>query len=287
MRNFIRFVKIEHSLFSLPVVFAGSFLAVSNGGAESMTPSRFFWILIAVLGARSAGFGLNRIADRAIDGENPRTRDREIPSGKISPAQAWAFVLVSSAVFMGAAGMLSKTCLALSPIPLVLFAIYPFLKRFTLWSHLGLGLAWGIAPLGGWLALRPAILPVREMAPAILLSLFCVFWIAGFDVIYALLDEEFDRRSGLHSMPAVMGAKNAIRASEVLHAISFMLLGTLVQLYLNQTLPFVLLGVAGLLLIVSHWRIAVEPLTPPLIDFAFFKVNAALGFVIFFIVVLR
>lgn len=278
---FLRFVKIEHTLFSLPVVLAGTFLAL---GGRSLTLREFVWISLAALGCRAAGFGFNRILDRKHDAENPRTRGREIPSGRISVKEAWAFTAISSALFVFSACQLSDLCFKLSFIPLVLFFIYPFLKRKTMGCHLGLGLAWGLAPLGGWLAVSPRLLPLRDMLPAFLLSGFCVFWVAGFDIIYALLDEDFDREHGIFSMPAALGAADALRVARLFHFASIFFLGMLVHLELHHPLSFALLGLAGGLLAASHFRVENEPLSAPVINFAFFKVNAALSFLIFFMV---
>lgn len=284
MLKYFKFIKIEHTLFSLPVVFSGVFLALSQKPGLSVSWRQYAWILLAVLGARSAGFAVNRIIDKDIDAANPRTRAREIPSGAISVPAGWVFVLISSALYIFSAFQLSPLCFALSPVPLALFLIYPFLKRFTVWAHLGLGVAWGIAPIGGWLALSPQITPWAQLAPALLLGGFSVFWVAGFDVLYAILDKNYDRESGLYSMPAVLGEKDALRASEIFHAAGFLFLGTLVQVYLNHALTFSFLALAGALLVLSHWKVRTRELTPPVIDFAFFKVNAALGFVVLFLV---
>lgn len=286
VRDYFRFVKIEHTLFSLPIVFSGAFLGLHQIGTKKLVDSYLFlWIFLAVLGARSIGFGLNRIIDRTFDSKNPRTKDREIPSGKISLRSAWFFIFIASALYFISAGMISTLALFLSPIPPLLFFAYPFLKRWTIWSHLGLGIAWGIAPIGGWLAVFPQIHSFAQLKPVLLLSLFSVFWVAGFDIIYALLDERFDRENGLFSMPAFLGKKDALRVSEISHLIAFLFLGTLVQNYLNRPLPFLFLVIAGLLLIASHWKVQFQGLTPQTIHFAFFKVNAILGFVVFLLVV--
>ena len=279
--KYLKFVKIEHTLFSLPVVFSGTFLALSG---KPLSLREFFWIFLAVSGARSVGFGLNRILDRDIDAKNPRTASREIPSGKISEKEAWVFTALSALIFMISSGQLSQTCFALSFIPLLFFALCPFLKRKTLFCHLGLGLAWGIAPLGGWLAVSPEIFPFLRLLPVLLLSGFCVFWVAGFDIIYALLDEDFDRKNGIYSMPAVLGARDALSAARIFHFVSLMFLGTLVQIFLYHPLSFGFLLLAAVLLVISHWKVSTEPLTPPVIDFAFFKMNAALAFVVFFMI---
>lgn len=281
-KNYLRFVKIEHTLFSLPIVFSGTFL---TSAGSSLSPARIFWIFLAVLSARSFGFGVNRILDRDIDAKNPRTMAREIPSGRVSVRSAWIFVGIAACAFLISAGMLSRICLLLSPVPLVMFLVYPTLKRKTAMTHLGLGAAWGIAPLGGFLAADPVIRSFPDILPAILLSLFCIFWVAGFDVIYSLLDEEFDRQNGLYSLASVLGARMAMRLSGIFHMIAFAFLGTLVQVYLRNSASFVFLTVAGMLFLVSHWRIMTEPHSPETIDFAFFKMNAALAFVVLFIVV--
>ncbi len=281
MNKFFRFVKIEHTLFSLPVVFSGTFLAL-NG--RSLTFREFWWIALATFAARSAGFGFNRILDGEIDAKNERTKGREIPSGQISRVQAWVFTWANAALFVFCASRLSALCAALSVLPLTMFFVYPFLKRKTVWCHLGLGLAWGVAPMGGWLAVSPQIFPFSQMMPGFLLSGFCVFWVAGFDIVYALLDEKFDRENGVFSMPGLLGAANALRLARIFHFISILFLGTLVQSHLKGPVSFMFLGISGALLSVSHFRVENEPLSPPVIDFAFFKVNAALAFVIFLMV---
>ncbi len=282
--KYLKFIKIEHTLFSLPVVFSGTLLAI---GTKDILWTQILWIVFAVMGARAAGFGFNRILDAKIDAKNARTQAREIPSGKISVSAAWIFTWSSAALFAFSAYQLSALCFWLSLIPIALFLIYPLLKRGTLWCHLWLGLSWGTAPLGGWLAVSPRILPFSQMAPALLLSGFCVFWVAGFDIIYALLDEKFDREHGVYSMPARLGQANALRAARLFHFISILFLGTLVQQVLNSPLSFMFLGLSGALLLISHFRVENEPLSPPVIDFAFFKVNAALAFVVFLMVAVK
>ena len=282
--KFLKFVKFEHTLFSLPVVFAGSFLAL-GGAAPSLRQA--FWIILATLSGRAAGFGFNRVLDWEMDAKNPRTQGREIPSGKVSVKGAWVFTLASCGLFVLSALMLSTLCFYLSFIPLALFFIYPFLKQKTMGCHLGLGLAWGIAPLGGWLAVSPEIFPLSRLSPVFLLSGFCAFWVAGFDIVYALLDEKFDRENGVHSLPAALGAADALRVSRLFHLVSLMFLGSMIQTSPGRPLPLLLLALAGGLLALSHFRVENEPLSPPLIDFAFFKVNAALSFLVFFMVAAR
>lgn len=280
MKKYIRFVKIEHTLFSLPVVFAGTFLALSQV-FRTLTLKESFWILLAVLTARAVGFGLNRIIDRDLDAKNPRTKERELPSGTISLSAAWLFVALASTIFIFSAGMLSPLCLFLSPIPLLLFWLYPYLKRWTIWSHLGLGIAWGIAPIGGYLAVYPHFNPFSQLVPVLLLALFCIFWVAGFDILYATLDEDFDRKNSLFSIPALLGTKNALRISEIFHLTAFLFLGTLTKLYLNHTISFLFLALIGGFFILSHWKVQTQTLTPKVVDFAFFKTNAVVSFLVF------
>ncbi len=282
MKKFLSFVKIEHTLFSLPIVFAGSLLALPKNTYPSLGQCAV--IFLAVLGARSAGFAMNRVIDKDIDGQNPRTKFREIPSGLISVQSAWIFIAANCLIFLIAAGTISKTCLTLAPIPLLLFFIYPFLKRFTMWAHLGLGIAWGIAPLGGYLAINSMLSPFARLYPPLLLAVFCIFWVAGFDVVYALLDEKFDQDTGVYSMPSVLGSKDAIIVSELFHFAAFLTLSLLVFHFLNRPAALALWAAAGVLLSISHWKLATEELTPKVIDFAFFKVNAALGFIILLLV---
>lgn len=282
--KYFRFIKIEHTLFSLPIVFSGTMLATHFSSSKpNITFLHVVWIFFAILGARSFGFGINRILDSDLDKQNPRTKNREIPSGQISLTEAWVFVLISALVFLFSASQLSKTALCLTTIPLVLFTLYPLLKRWTALCHLGLGIAWGIAPIGGWIAVDPKILPLSDLRPVLLLSIFCIFWVAGFDMIYALLDEEFDRANGIYSIPAKIGKKNALRISELFHFFSFIILGGLVNSYFNQIYSYLLFGSAGLLFLISHWKVHFNVLTPSVINFAFFKANAAIGFIIFFL----
>ncbi len=282
--NYFKFIKVEHTLFSLPIVFSGSLLAQHRYNVP-ISLSLMGWIFLAVLGARSFGFAVNRVVDKEIDAKNPRTKDRELPSGKISSGAALIFVLIAAVLFLGASYKIDPLCFYLAPIPLLLFVLYPFLKRVTMLAHLGLGIAWGTAPLGGWIAIHPQIAPLPELQPILLLTLFSIFWVAGFDILYALLDEEFDRSAGLKSMPALLGKQDALRLSELFHVLALAALGTLVEIYIGTALSFILLGSIGFLLILSHWKILANALTPKIIDFAFFKVNAVIGFLVLFILV--
>ena len=181
----LEMIKFGHSVLALPFAFMGALLA-ARGLPDGRT---IFFILVAMVGARSAAMAFNRLADARIDAANPRTADRALPAGKISRRATLLFIGVSAVLFMGAAAQLNRICFALSPVALLVILGYSFTKRFTVGSHLVLGLSLGLAPLGGWLAVRGDLsLSVLVLAGAVL------FWVAGFDVLYALQDEEFDRR---------------------------------------------------------------------------------------------
>ena len=267
MRAYFNFVKIEHTLFSLPVIYSGVALA---------SPDRFppwgllLLILVAATGARTAAFALNRIIDRHIDARNPRTAVRELPSGTLGLAQALAVLAAGTVVYLAAAWAIAPICLALAPAPLAVFVIYPLMKRFTPLAHFGVGLALALGPAAGWFAVTLAF---RDLQPILLLFGFTFFWVAGFDIIYATQDMEADRREGLHSIPAALGDRRAIQVSGLLHIAAFGCLSALVWTALRHpaTVPF--LGLAGFLLWLEH-RMADN------VAVAFFRINAVLGFVV-------
>ncbi len=267
MRKYLNFVKIEHTLFSLPVIYSG----VALGSPDRFPPlSLLLLILVAATGARTAAFALNRIIDRKIDARNPRTAIRELPAGLMTPAQGWGVFAVGTLVYLAAAWAIAPICLALSPAPLLVFVIYPLMKRFTLLAHFGVGLALALGPAAGWFAVT---LSFRGLQPLLLLFLFTFFWVAGFDIIYATQDTASDRREGLHSIPAALGDRRAIQVSGLLHLVGFGCLAALVWtgLHWPAALPF--LALAGLLLYLEH-RMADN------IAVAFFRINAFLGFVV-------
>jgi 4-hydroxybenzoate polyprenyltransferase len=235
-----------------------------------LTIRLFVLIMVAGAGARTAALGLNRILDRTIDAENPRTRNRELPSGQMNLAEAWALTAFASLVYLAAALLISPKCLAFAPIPLVVFVVYPLMKRFTMWAHLGVGAALAMGPLGGWYATQLAFVDVGRV---VLLCAFTFFWVAGFDIIYATLDVDFDRSRGVYSLPAVLGETSALRISLIFHAFAFLLLCWLYWTELSGTASAVLLGAIGVLLYLEHRR-ATD------VELAFFKINAVVGFVV-------
>jgi 4-hydroxybenzoate polyprenyltransferase len=265
VRAYSRFVKIEHTLFSFPLLLAGALLARGD-----LTGRTLLLILAAGTGARTAAFGLNRILDRDHDRRNPRTRNRELPSGTMSTGEAWGVTGAGIAVFLLSAYAISPRCLPLAPIPLAIFLVYPLLKRFTMWAHLGVGAALAMGPLGAWYAVQ---LDFRDFGSAMLLCLFTLFWVAGFDIIYSTLDQDFDRSEGLHSLPARLGREGALRVSLTFHIAAFFLLAVLYVRAFEGPLAAVLLVLIGALLVLEHRRASD-------VDLAFFKINAVLGFVV-------
>ena len=215
LRTWGRFVRFEHTLFSLPLLFAGVLL---GAGGLDVSLSLLGLVLLAGTAARTAALGLNRIIDRRIDAANPRTATRELPSGAMGLGEACALTAAGAVVYAAAAWWIAPICLALAPIPLAVFTAYPYLKRWTPWCHLGVGLGLAMAPLGGWFAVRQEF---SDLAPPLLLGLFTLAWVAGFDVIYATLDEEFDRKSGVRSLPARYGRRTALRIARGLHALAW------------------------------------------------------------------
>jgi len=215
LRTTLEMIKFSHTLFALPFALLSAVLA-AGGWPDPPTLAK---ILLAMVAARSAAMVHNRLADREIDAANPRTASRALPSGAVSPLFVRIFLGVSVALFLLAAASLNRLTLLLAPVALALLLLYAYTKRFTWASHLVLGLCLALAPVGAWIAVRGslALLPI-------LLGLAVLCWTAGFDVIYALQDEEHDRRVGLHSLPARWGARRALLVSSALHAAMLLLL---------------------------------------------------------------
>ena len=257
-----RMIRFSHSVFALPFALASAVIAAGSG----ISWRRVAWILVAMVGARSAAMGFNRLADQDLDARNPRTAGRELPRGAISRAEVWVFVVASAATLVAAAGMLNPLCLALSPLALLVVFGYSYTKRFTALSHVFLGLALALAPVGAWLAIRG-----RFEAPPVVLGLAVLFWVAGFDTIYACQDEAFDRAEGLHSLPARLGTRRALVVARLFHVIAVALLAAVSAL--APLHPVYLAGVAvvAALLFYEHSLVHADDLSR--IDAAFFTVN--------------
>jgi len=216
LKTTLDMIKFEHTLFALPFAFLGAVLA-ANG---IPTWRQILWITVAMVGARSAAMTFNRIIDRDIDAANPRTANRELPSGKLSLTFAWVFLYVSVGIFVLAAWSLNWLTFALSPVALLFVLGYSYAKRFTVFAHLLLGAALAISPSAAWIAVRGNLM---DEVP-ILLSVFVLIWTAGFDVLYACQDFEYDRKAGLRSIPARFGIKNALWIARLFHFQAFIVL---------------------------------------------------------------
>lgn len=270
MKRFLSLVTFAHTVFALPFALLSAVLAA--GGVPPLPT--LFWILVAMVGARSAAMAFNRIVDRGIDAENVRTKGRDIPAGRVSVLEASVFCAVSAAAFVFAAWRLNPLCLALSPVALAVVLGYSYTKRVTALAHLVLGLGLAIAPVGAWLAVTGRFAPTP-----VLLGLSVLFWVAGFDVIYSLQDEAFDREKGLFSIPARLGARRALDVSTAFHALSLALLYAVFVLAGGGVLFGVGVVLAGAFLIRQH-RL-VSPGNLARVDGAFFTANGWLSVAVF------
>ena len=270
LRIILEMIKFEHTIFALPFALMAAILAADGLPRLAVLA----WILAAMVGARSSAMAFNRLVDLEFDRRNPRTASRALPAGSLTAGQVWAFVMATTALFLGSAAALSVLsgtwlALALSPVALALIWGYSFTKRFTSLCHLFLGLAIGIAPSAAWIAVRGTL----SWAPVLLTAAVCM-WVGGFDVIYACQDCEFDKKTGLRSIPARLGIGGALWVSRGMHLVtivSLLLLPHLVQL---GTIYLVGVGLAALLLIYEQSLVKANDLSR--VDAAFFTVN---GFV--------
>jgi 4-hydroxybenzoate polyprenyltransferase len=262
-------VAFKHTVFALPFAVIALITAATP---KWPTPKTWLWVAVAMVSARTAAMAFNRLADHRIDGENPRTANRSLPAGRLSRRFAWALTGASAALFLVAAASLNPLCLVLAPPALAFLLGYSYSKRFTAASHLWLGAALGIAPAGAWIAVAGHV-----EWPAVVLAGSVALWVAGFDVIYSLQDEVFDRLHSLHSLPARIGGKRAWRLARLFHIVAFA--GFLAFAMVAGGGPIRLSGVlaAGLLLAWQHRLIRVDDLRS--IDAAFFSANGALAVV--------
>ncbi len=264
-------IKFEHTLFALPFAFLGAVLAADG----LPTLHQVLWITVAMVGARSAAMSFNRIADRKIDAENPRTANRELPTGKLSLGFAWTFMFSSCLVFLLAAFMLNRLTFILAPVALASVLGYSYAKRYTSFAHLILGWALAIAPTGAWIAVRGSL----DSEIPILLSLFVMMWTAGFDVLYACQDFEYDRQKGLRSIPARFGIRGALMIARLFHFQAFIVL---VLLFFFTELNWIaLIGVlgAGSLMFYQHTLVRADDLSR--MNAAFFTANAFVSVILF------
>jgi len=267
VRTWARMVKLSHSVFALPFALSGAALAARDHWFDAR---QLLWIVVAMFGARNAAMGFNRLVDQAYDARNPRTAGRELPRGRLSRPAVWSLTVALSGLFVFAASMLGRWCGILSPLALAIVFGYSFTKRFTSLSHVFLGLALAIAPVGGWLAVAGSF----ALTPWILAA-GVLLWVAGFDVVYACQDLEFDRRAGLHSIPARFGLRGALAIARGLHAAA---LGCLAAVGLVAGLhPAYWLGMAAIagLLVWEHRLVRPGDLSK--LGVAFFNMNGVIA----------
>jgi len=222
LNNYAKLVRFSHTIFALPFAMASVALASSK---HPITSRALLWILVAMIGARTAAMGFNRLADRQFDALNPRTNMWELPRGLVRVWEAAALTVAAALIFVLSAYQLNWTCFLLSPVALAIAFFYSLTKRFTWASHLFLGLALAIAPIGAWLAVAEAPITLEELSVPVYLGLAVVFWLAGFDIIYSLQDHDFDRAHGLHSIPVRFGIAGALRLSSLFHFLTAVFLG--------------------------------------------------------------
>ena len=274
LRTWAEFVKFSHTIFALPFALAAMVVAARD---QSGWPGwrTFGLIVAAMVCARTCAMSFNRIVDRRFDAANPRTAMRHLPAGRISLASAWTLCLLTAAGLVIASYFLNRLCFYLSPVALIVICFYSLTKRFTHFTHVFLGVALALAPLGAWLAVRGNAIRPWELASALILALAVIFWLVGFDIIYALQDYDFDRRQGLHSLVVAWGPKNALQAAFLSHMFMWgllLLFGLLCRFRVAYLVGLVI--ILGSLLL-EHWLARRRSLN--WINTAFFRLNALIS----------
>ncbi len=277
---YVNLVKLPHTVFALPFALVGVILASYR---RALHVEQVLWVVAAFTAARFAAMAFNRIADRELDARNPRTAMREIPRGVLSVREAWASVIVASALFAYAASRLNPLCFALSPVALFWVFFYSHTKRFTRWAHLVLGAGTAIAPVGGYLAVTGAW--SRPWWMLVALAVAVMTWVGGFDVFYSLADVEFDRANALHSLPSRLGEARAIRIAHVLHTVTVLGLGAVGFATHGGVLYWVGVALAATILAYEHSLVRADDLSK--LDAAFFSMNGMLSLAFFFFVLLE
>jgi len=262
----LEMIKVEHSVFALPFAIIGALLA-ARGWPESR---QIFWIVVAMIGARSAAMSFNRLIDRRIDAQNPRTAQRALPAGLLSAQFVAVFAFMSSAMLVFAAYQLNPLAFRLAPVALATLFLYSYTKRFTVFSHLILGFCLGMAPAAAWIAIRGTLSP-----SILLLTAAVTLWTAGFDILYACQDVDFDRRAGLHSVPQRWGVARALQVSAAMHALMVTLLLALVRVEQLGWISLLGVGVTAALLLYEHSL--VRPFDLSRLNAAFFNINGWIG----------
>lgn len=272
---YLRMIKFSHSVFALPFALTSAFIA-ARGIPEGRI---FFWIVVAMVSARTTAMGLNRIIDREIDRANPRTSGREIPAGRIKVWETAVFVVIAVAVFILSAYMLNPLCFRLSGVALFFIVLYSFTKRFTWTSHFVLGITISAAPVGAWIAVTGGF-----DLKILLLGFAVVFWLAGFDILYAFQDVEFDKKYGLHSIPSKFGITKSLWLSRICHLFTWILL-LMTGITFGISLPFYIgIAITALLLLYEHSL--VKPADLSKLNKAFFDMNGYISITVFVFTVL-
>jgi 4-hydroxybenzoate polyprenyltransferase len=269
----LEMIKWEHSIFALPFALSGAMLAAAGWPAWG----KVFWIVVCMVTARSAAMAFNRWADARLDAANPRTASRAIPAGILSRRFVAGFTVVMSLAFVLAAAQLNREALILSPLALAIILLYSYTKRFTRWSHLVLGLALGIAPAAAWIAIRGTLDP-----RIVVLTVAVLFWVAGFDVLYACQDMAHDREAGLNSIPGTWGIRAAFWVARVMHLVMLCLLCWLLKLFALNAIAWVGVAAVGILLLYEH--LIISPTDLRRLNAAFFTLNGIIS-VLFFLFV--
>lgn len=273
VRDLLEMIKFSHTVFAFPFALMGVvFASLASGRAP--TAGQVFWVCLAMVGARTAAMSLNRIIDARIDKDNPRTAGRHIPAGRISRLEAWLFVAAAVALLLLSAWMLNPLCFYLAPVALGFFVLYAYCKRFTSFAHIVLGICLAAAPIGAWIALRGDV-----GWPVLALGLAVLFWVAGFDIFYSLQDVEYDRSKGLHSVPVLLGVKNAILLGKVFHGL---MVAFLLIIPLGLPLGWIYyLGLAVVSALIAYEHQLVKPDDLSRLDAAFFNMNGYISVTIF------
>ena len=269
LKIILEMIKFEHTVFALPFAVMSAFIAAE--GLPSL--GKFGWILVAMVGARSCAMAFNRLVDAEYDGMNPRTATRAIPAGLITKSAVWVFTIVSAGLLVLAAWRLNPLAFALSPVALAVVMGYSYTKRFTAFSHFWLGISLSISPVGAWIAIQGSF-----ALPPIILCFVVLLWTAGFDIIYACQDVNFDRKHGLRSIPAKLGIRWALWLSAVLHVLAVLLLLYIPFLVELGTFYYVGVGIVVLIFIYEH--AIVKPTDLSRVNLAFFTLNGMISLVL-------
>ncbi|TRO80611.1 UbiA-like polyprenyltransferase [Trichloromonas acetexigens] len=273
VHDLLEMIKFSHTVFAFPFALMGVvFASLASGRAP--TVGQVFWVCLAMVGARTAAMSLNRIIDAGIDKDNPRTAGRHIPAGRVSRLEAWLFVTAAVALLLLSAWMLNPLCFYLAPVALGFFVLYAYCKRFTSFAHIVLGICLAAAPIGAWIALRGDV-----GWPVLVLGVAVLFWVAGFDIFYSLQDVEYDRSKGLHSIPVLLGVKNAILLGKVFHGL---MVAFLLIIPLGLPLGWIYyLGLAVVSGLIAYEHQLVKPDDLSRLDAAFFNMNGYISVTIF------